>query len=886
MIRINHTSTSQNGQNKVNKPLRGRNTLLWIAGVFIWLMFIAGSALADTPSRNQVRKMDSYKVTLADLSNTSEPRLDWRNPVYNLQFETPTSDWVERIDLYLKIHAEGRVNASAPIYVQFNNADPVPISSRGNSFEARLSLDISKVKAHRNTISIRYANESTCLTPQDGAYSINMEDSLVVVKASTPSRAYYLRDVKDLMNSPMTAPKTIAINAVGSDKLTYEALAAQGLALNMPELPRFNLSSSLGDMQVHIGTRQNLSSVLRGSEIAKTSGPVIGIVNNAPLRMVITADNSAELRELMGQFATRALPAARRTYAHAGEFIWQSPMIMENAAVSKKTYLHELGNLRFDRGLGNSSQLLEFDVDNPLSASGKAKIYFDRSTKITSDSKISVSLNGYDLGLVTLTKSRNSVNFDIPRGMLVGTDNQLIISPDLSPSDSTVTCGTKSVSPNVFVGSDSYISINSEKSGFNGDLTRFAASGFPFSSDAGSQTAVVFSTKSNAERAAALRAYAQLGKVYGSGWNNAKVYSLSNMPSGLTDNILLIGPHFDAGVPRGLANVSQGRLSEPRTIQTANLAHPTDIKIMRIGTPVSGGIAAIYENPNNDKRLKAYLTVSRGQNFTRAMDQIVETKKWNKLQGSMSRWNGSTVEMTKTAFDIDIPSPASPELVERLELPTMSWPTTLPKVEDFKVNMSPVFHRLTLAASNTRNLFSNFASGLLNLISSLLPDSAAPALSTPNLGVEPESLPGNAPSPKPIPIPVPKPAPAPVPASRPSPIVVSQPPISQSVEPVLVMEAQNLPQYIPGASLRGLSNPATTPAEIGPAQYKPMGTLTDNVKTAYDGTSGWMSGFLNKFLGSAEDGTDRKANLLIFAAAMILLLLLLALARPHTERYD
>ncbi len=838
-----------------------------------WVAFIAGTAVAgDVPGQFQTRKMDSYKVNLVELSNTSEPRLDWRNPVYDIQFETPTSDWVEKIDLYIKIHAEGSVKSAEPIYVQFNDAEPVAIHSKGNSFEARLNLDISKVKAHRNNISIRYGNSSTCLTPQDGAFSINMEDSLLIVKASTPSRPYYLRDITEILASPMTTPKTVAINAVGANRLKYEALTAQGIALNTPKIPQFNLGSSLGDMQIHVGTRADLTYLLKGKQLATTSGPVIGVINNAPLQLVITADNATELEELLGNFSTRLIPSARRTYAFNGEFVWQSPFRLENAPVSGSTYLHEMGNLRFDRGLGNSRQLLEFDVDNPLSAHGMLKINVDRSKDITATSNVAVNLNGYHLGDIFLNRTKNSVQFDIPKGILIGSGNRLSLSPDLSPTDTKIACGPQVIAPNVFVGSDSYISISSDKTGFTGDLTRFAASGFPFSEDAGSNTAVVFSTRSVGERAAALRVYAQLAKVYGSGWTNADVYSLADMPSDLTENILVIGPNFDAQAPKSLANASYGRLSEPRRIQTAQLDDAAiSLMSVRTGAPIKGGIAAIFENPNNAETLKAYVTISRGQNFAQAMNQILETEKWNKLQGSMARWNGSTVEMTKTAFEIETVTPGTPKSMNRLDAPTFSWPS-LGDMSAYRVDMRPVFQRIIAAAGTTKTLMSNILSDIGAWLGGLFQgESTLPVLpeTEPQLTIEPDLLPEQ----KPQPAPIYKPAPTVVTVADPAP-----------VSTIKVMEIQRAPQYDPGASLRGFSSPTATPSDIGPVQYKPLSSLSGNVKTAYEETSGWMSGFINKFMGVAGT-TDRKANLVIFAAAIMLLLLLLALARPHREDY-
>ena len=97
-------------------------------------------------------------------------------------------------------------------------------------------------------------------------------------------------------------------------------------------------------------------------------------------------------------------------------------------------------------------------------------------------------------------------------------------------------------------------------------------------------------------------------------------------------------------------------------------------------------------------------------------------------------------------------------------------------------------------------------------------------------------------------------------------------------------------QYKPGVSLRGLSNPnavtktAEKVQETRP-QYKPKGLQDAAPKqNLFAKVSGWMSQKLDGLMGSTASSSDsRKANLLVFAVALIMLLLLLVLAKPRRD---
>jgi len=956
MLSLFHTALSQISQIIVNQTLRVFKPILMAVAIIIGLMVGTIPAQASSSSLDgNLRKTEVYKVNLSKLSALDTPRLDWRNPGFDFAFELPTSDWVDNIDLFLNVHAESRPNNDAPIYIQFNTAEPVAVYPRGHSFEARLTLDKSKVNSYRNTIRVSFASPDGCVDKVDGAWSIDLDDSLIVVKASTPSRPYHLRDVKKILQSPLTTPKTVAIKASGHKNLKLEALAAQGIALNMPTLPRFNLTTGASDMEIYVGTRSQIASIIKGSKIAKAEGPVIGITRNAPLRMVLTGDNENQVMDLVKAFAANQLPPSRREFAHSGEYSWQTPQFVSNQAIKGKTPIFELGNMIFDRGWGNSTQTVSFDVDNPLAAHGSAKLYFQKGPNVTKDSSVNVELNGKALGTVSLAHSRNAVKFDLPRGILRGTNNVLAIKPELAPKDAIERCGTETYMPGFAVESRSYINIKTEADGFAGDLTRFAASGFPFSEKDGVNTTVVLATANRSERASALRAIAQLGNSYGTGWVDADFVAKGKSTESSNRHVLHVGSQINASAPRGLNAAISGRISPPKIVKTASL-DTASISLMSVreGRAVTGGVAALYADAG---RVEGFLTNSRGHSFTRAMDNLVKADNWNNLQGSMARWDRNSVEMTKTAFKLETIAPLTPEVTQvrdhsinlpSLEMPEIDWSDInwpsfdLPEINwpEFSMPKLPAREPKPEVTISTPKIAipeittPDIGAPKIAKPKVALPKIAAPKITAPVTVAEkpnldlPQYVPPGKPDPKELkisgnifgtyftdlgqswnnivarsteifarnPEPAIKPldinvldiptAVAPPVAERFPPMPSPKPTPNMRLKPAPKMDngylPARLPQYVPGASLR--NNPAEI-AEVPTNSWSE--SFKSSILAAYSGSSNWASNVMDKSQPSPfkeSTKTKGRANMVLFAALIMLLLILLALASPRSAR--
>ncbi len=710
MLSLFNTKLSQNNHNKVIESSIPIFRVILGMGLILWLSMFAGTSTAFAKTYdNNLRKSVTYKANLGAFTDLSNPQLDWRNPKVDVSFDLPASDWVSSVDLYLNVHAENQPNKRVPLYVHYNDAPPMAVYPKGHSFTAQIKLDKAYIKARRNVIGLSYSKIGGCIEPSDGSWTIDLDDSLLLVKSTTPSTTFEMSDVKEILSSSLSAPGTVSIIANGADKLSYEALIAQGTALNMTGLPRFSLTTGSGDMEIYAGTRQALSRIIRGTEINKTTGAVIGVTRNAPLRLVMTADTEVDLLELVQNYASFVMPSSSRSYSSNGDFVWQKGFSENYKSIKGKTPIYDIEYLHFARGWGDNAQTIEFDIDNPITASGKTKLYFRRGDNVAPGSSVNIELNGQSLGTIPLTHKRNVVRFDIPRGLLQGSHNRLRIEPDLTPTNSQAGCASGVSIPEFFLEDKSYINIKNDAAGYAGDLTRFSASAFPFSKSAGQDTNIILSGTYNSDKTASLRVLARLAKAYGSGLTEAGYYKLGQAPVDENKHTLLIGPKLDDAAPRGLASLIDGRMQKPKIIQTASLGiPPISLSSVREDTVVSGGIAALFEDKAHTGRLRGYITSSKGQSFNRAVENLLRGNQWNKLQGSLTRWNKDMIEMAKTAFDAKISTPARQKVSKGFEVPKIN----MPEVQLPAVDFAPVQARLSLAGQSVSNGIGNAWNGL------------------------------------------------------------------------------------------------------------------------------------------------------------------------------
>ncbi len=834
MLSLLNTTLSQNSPQMLPKMV-SKALMVPLTRVFLTIGMLLSSLAIVSTAEAGLRKLETYKVQLDELSTLKEPSLDWRNPRLDVNFELPTSDWVEDVELFINIHAEQKPNKYLPLLVHFNGADPLPIYPQGESFQARIKLDRSHVRSHGNTVGISFDKPTGCVAMKDGSWDIDLSDSFLVLKAHTPSTLFHIRQVKNRLQSPLSAPKTVAIKAKGANRYRLEMLASQGTALNMNDTPRFTLSNSPADLEIVIGTRRDIASEIKGTELAEFTGPTIGITRNKPVRMILTADDETSLLELAKEFASYELPATRKSYVVGGSLQWQTPFSTLRAPVIGKKPISELGPTGFDRGWGNSAKSFSFNIDNPLTAEGRLQLQLMAGPDVDPSSDVSITLNGSHLEDVKLARKTNTKEIFLPRGLLKGMDNELIIAPELTPKKQSRDCAAAAPHPGFVVGKKSHLRIKTDISGPAADLTRFAASGYPFSNQNGAQTDIILNTSRASDRAAAMRVMAQLARSHGTGWTETEVYTLKTVNADTKRHKLFIGPNLNATAPRGLSAAVEGRKRAPKVIQTAEL-DITPISLLSVRPSVRGGIVALYENPQSDSHLQAYITSVRGHNFSRTMDNLLRGDHWNKLEGSMARWNRNTVEMGRTAFNINIQEVAPVKSMPKFDLAAFEMPDfAIPEID-----LDPLKERLAAASTQTLIGINRLWDSAANKVTSRFSQ--------------------------------PKPTPAQPQYQPPTTMASSGPTIrlkpTPAQKPYVSYASQKTSQY----------KPVTRASRIG-------NDLQNTTQSSLRSVGEWIDGFMSRSRNLVSGGSTAQgeSNILTYAILASLLLLLIGLASPKAK---
>jgi len=632
-------------------------------------------AASYTELKQPVRQKVTYKASFNDVENVPFRVLDWRNPSVEFTFDMADADWTDDLELLLSADPLGNVNPSSPVMVQFNNSKPTPVHTRGKGFDARIKLDPARIRPRRNKVTFTYKATAgaECLTPQQGGWQLNFKESFVVVKARAKSRNFQLRDIDSRLANGTLAPKSVNLLARGPNSAKLQAMAAQGIGLRMNSLPEFKVTETRSDFEVILGTRARLHTLVSDEKILGGEGPRILVHEGRPMRLVITGDTDAEVMATAKAFAAHKLPAARRAKTSLGEINMQSAFALDKPLIEGTEKFTDMGGLYFGQGWGPAPKVVKFDVTDPVASHGEILLRIASNKNVANSSRLSVKLNGESLGFTKLDKARKSVAFAIPAGALQGTDNLLTLSPELKPAQFSGCNFTENL-PGFYLGAGSKIKIEADVSSPVTELSRFAATGAPFSIENGIDTVVVLPSSSSKDYAASLRVLAKLAKSSGSGWTEANFTRSSNDIMG-DKHVLVIGsknnlsPALKRGAPKGLTAAMKGQTLDGNGRFTAEIDRfaSTDAQAtmklyaarkLQNSRIRSGGVAALYPSKSGGK-ITGVITNGAGISFSNATSQMIRTDHWNNLEGSIARWNASNVLMAKTA--IAVPGFAAPK---------------------------------------------------------------------------------------------------------------------------------------------------------------------------------------------------------------------------------
>ena len=610
----------------------------------------------------------TYKTSLAAVEGLDERVLDWRNPTLEFSFDASDTDWTDGIELLLSADPLGNVSRNTPLMVQFNNGQPTPVITRGQGFDARLQFNPALIRPRNNIVTFSYnipAGE-TCLAPQHGGWRLDFANSMIIIKARAKARNFDIREIDTRLKNPMTAPKSVRILARGQNTSALQALAAQGIGLRMSDIPEFKTSASYGELDIIMGRRDQLSGWVTDKDILLGTGPRIAAHKGRNMRLVITGDTDAEVLETAKSFATFSLPDAHRGITSLGEMNMQANLSSPSPRIEKTSKLTDISKGYFSEGWGPRPQLVKFNVADPIASTGEVLLRIASEKVVAPNSRVSVELNGKSLGFSTLNKSRKSVAFDIPAGTLQGTDNVLSITPDLEVRNLTG-CNFVDKRPGFYLGGGSKLTIETDAASPVAELSKLTATGAPFSLNQGRDTVVMLPAASGRDYNASLKLLAKLAQSSGHGWTEANYMRSTNLNvTGDDKNVLVIGPSNRLGVvakngaPKSLTSALKGKsLSGTNRIASIDRFASSDegatLKLYaqrqaQAGRISRGGVAALFPAPNADGNVIGVITNVPGRSFAAVAKQLIQPMAWNRLEGSVSRWDGTKVVMAQTAM--------------------------------------------------------------------------------------------------------------------------------------------------------------------------------------------------------------------------------------------
>lgn len=634
-----------------------------------------------------------YTASLAEMTYASSDRttrtLDWQRPSIELYFDLPPAERTSDIVLTLSADPLTRVANNAPLEVQFNNSKPVPVLSNGRGFEARLPFDAARSRGRRNVIRITYPAPAGagCVAPIHGAWSIDLAASTLRIAGRAQKRHMSLAEVTDYLSKPALSPKTVGLIARGAEGTDMQALAAQGIALRTPGVPKFSVIPHGNDFNVVMVKRNRLFDITDDPMILNSKGPRIFVPRGRPTELIFTADTDAEIVHMLEIFATRSLPNTRRPITSLGEIDLQNRLNAGTIKIDKKTDLIDLAS---GTNTSSGAQSYTFGVEDPAGSSGEILLRLSASDNLADSSRLRVALNGKVLGAAKLDKKRKSVAFDIKPGTLNATSNVLNIVPDLgAPTGYTCPAGDTHA-PSFTIGDGSRITLNKTTPSPVTELSRLTSTGGLFA-DAESYIVLPSGTR---DYQAALRVLGRMAKSSGQGLTLADYTRKSSVAA--DKHILIIGPsdmtksHL-SGAPKAFRDALSGQSSTGENLLQANFegyasAGSDEMAVQYAAAQEKprkvsrGGIAALYGSGNG--KLTGAITAAPGQSFVTASNTLVELDHWNALQGGVARWTSSSVVMAQTAqSDAGISLPVVkpkfefPDLgFSSARLPDLSWP--------------------------------------------------------------------------------------------------------------------------------------------------------------------------------------------------------------------
>lgn len=587
--------------------------------------------------------------------------LDWRQPEQVLRFDLSPTDKIETITLTVSGTMIDGTDADTPLQLIFNGSEIDYLRTSTADFSHKLTLAPKRARATGNEIRLRFA--SGCDDPQtahakSGGFEIDLSRSQLTLSSTPMDVALTIGDLEPRLSGPVFAPKTVGLIADGPMGTRFQSLAAQGLALRMTDIPAFQTQAGETDFDLVMATRTELAATELAApelltqeltaeddlfaladdlDILTSTGPALILSRVHPNRLYITGDTADEVLQAVSAFATASLPDHSTRAVTPADILVQSPLDYDRRRVDGTI---RLSSLSVQSG---EDRHYAFDVSDPEAMGGDLVLHLNRDNRTAPGTKMIATLNGAELGRATLNGRRTTVSYPVRSGLLVGSDNRLVLTT-VDGKDAP-RCGA--ADPFIAIGHGSELRLETQSRTPKTDLSRLTANGSLFGAQNGANTVFIL-PEQDPDYETALQVVAQLAKASGRGWTSAE------FDRGGTDDPdrhhLVIEPHSDldlaykGAAPQGMKAAWRGEPVEGRN-RVAAYARLNGESAPAVGRIAQGGVAAIF--PLDDTRLVGLITNTPQTRFDRVMAPLTGPLNWNGLAGGVSRWSSDAVVTTQ-----------------------------------------------------------------------------------------------------------------------------------------------------------------------------------------------------------------------------------------------
>jgi hypothetical protein len=270
-----------------------------------------GNASSAQPATIQV---NTEERALADLDGSGDAFvLSASQPVSRIRFVLPphsvgTEAWLRLAARPSSDSTDGRIQ------VTLNGGDPIVIRPQARPMEARFALFSADLQPGENLLEIRYTTEAA--TP---GWIVDARRSQLRLTLEPVRPIGSLDELEQALAADFAAPRRIALDTEpGRQRITLEALLAQGIALRAGEVPLFTGDIASADLVVRLAEEARLEEADRAAlRQGAAQGPEIAYRHNGVPRLIVTGRNLDETTAAARLLAARSFAGHDTTFVAA-----------------------------------------------------------------------------------------------------------------------------------------------------------------------------------------------------------------------------------------------------------------------------------------------------------------------------------------------------------------------------------------------------------------------------------------------------------------------------------------------------------------------------------------------------------------------------------------